>query len=276
MDRLVLPDSSWRSYEYELVDQFLGPGFDPENPPVVADLLVRDNIPPQDPEAARKVDRYVPAAASGAVISTRFVEGNGRDAHFMNLDRRGKLPSYSVFDTIGIDVRRAWMAAGDQLRQDPTARLSNYLRIYNERTLAEPLPPDRIVTAHHILSGGQLATEVGGFLGAIATVIGDIEGRTKRLEICHSLVTVELGRAVVHMATTDCATPRWVSITKLQLLHNRAGTTLRDKNGERLWQGGQRPEGTVTPKLTCPIHSHGALRNIIHASVNEAFERDAL
>jgi hypothetical protein len=276
MGSRVLADFEWRAYESELVGQFLGADFDVTNPPYVDALLERDHIPPQEPEAARKVDRLAPAGAAGAIISPHVVQGTGVDAQFTGLDRRDPGPTRTICDTIGIEVRQRWIDVAGPLREDPTSRLEDYLRIYDHRTLSKPLPPDRVVTAHHIATGGQLALEVGGFLGALAGIVGGIENEKERLEVCHSLVPVEIGRATVHMATVDYVTPRWMTVPKIQLDRRRVGATLRDKNNERLWRGGGKPANTVTPRLECPIHRFGLLAEIAHAAINEGFARGTL
>lgn len=274
MDTLVLSDPAWRRYRYELTGQFMAPDFNPNKPPVVADLLSRDGIPQQDPVAERKVDRHAPAAAAAETISSNIVTGEGVTAQFTNLVRREPMPTYTVFQAIGIDARRSWIEQADLLQHDSGSRLNDFLRIFDARP---PLALELSATVSHIRSGAQLASEIGGFLGALAGVVVDIKDDEERMLACHSVVpTAELGRAVVHAATVNTATPPWMSMTKLQLHPTSRGHELRNRHGQRLWQGGDRPSSSVTPRLMCPVHAHGRLEDIFHAAINEAFARKAL
>ncbi len=285
---MPLTDAEWRGYEGELVDLFLAPDFNPKAPPSVIELLNRDSIPPQHTEAMRKVDRYAPAAAAIITISSAVVEGHGPEAVFIDQTRYRTSPVYSPIEQLTGDAGKRWRSVANPMRKDSNSPLSAYLQVFDTRTLHPHKPAGKSVFGNHITHGGDIETS-GPFFEKIFNLIGGkSRDRDSRIALYRALVSVNMGRASVHISTINESTPPRETYKKIQLQETGGAPTQKIGRGERLWQGGGRPAGEVTPLLKCPAlrdnnlpgepehRAQSPLRDAHYASINEGFERDIL
>ncbi|HSX35275.1 MAG TPA: hypothetical protein VLF62_06560, partial [Candidatus Saccharimonadales bacterium] len=119
-------DEHWRGIVRETIRDYLGPDFDPADPPCVIAAARRHGFTGElDTEATYKSQRYAAIGAlSWKMTGDHLITGFGIDAEFQNIDP-------GTMDSIDADVADAFLKALKATTEDPDSRgahLANRIR----------------------------------------------------------------------------------------------------------------------------------------------------